>query len=121
MATENIGFVRSREAAASLTTKQHYIVKLDSNGKIALADSATGLVVGVLQNTPDASEQAVYAFGGTAKVKAGGTVAIGDWVTTNASGKAIATTTAGDVVIGRALEAAVADDIFEVQLEIFRY
>jgi hypothetical protein len=120
MATDNIGFLRSREAGESMTDKQHYIVQLDATGKIEVAEGATDLIVGVLQNTPAAGEEATYAFGGVAKVKAGGTVGVGAWVTTDGNGKAVATTTDGDVVIGRHIgtAAGASGDLIEVQLGI---
>ena len=120
MSTEHIGFVASREAGEDMTEKQHYIVQLNASGLIEVAEGATDLVVGVLQNTPDAAEQAVYAFGGVAKVKAGGAVGVGAWVTTDGNGKGVATTTDGDIVIGRHIgTAAGADgDLIEVQLGI---
>jgi hypothetical protein len=120
MSTEHIGFVASREAGEAMTDKQHYIVQLDSTGKIEVAESATDFIVGVLQNTPAAGEQAVYAFGGVAKVKAGGTVGIGAYVTTNGSGKAVATVTNRDVIIGRHIgtSAGADGDLIEVQLGI---
>ena len=52
MATENIGLTRSREAGESMTDKQHYIVQLDATGKIEVAEGASDLLVGVLQNAP---------------------------------------------------------------------
>lgn len=120
MATENIGFVGSREAGESMTDKQHYIVQLDASGNIEVAESATDLIVGVLQNAPAQGEEAVYAFGGIAKVKAGGAIGVGAFVTTDGNGKAVATTTDGDIVIGRHIgTAAAADgDLIEVQLGI---
>jgi len=120
MSTENPALFASREAGEAMTTKQHYIVQLDATGKIEVAEGATDLIVGVLQNTPAAGEQATYAYGGVAKVKAGGTVGIGAWVTTDSNGKAVATTTDGDIVIGRHIgTAAGADgDLIEVQLGI---
>lgn len=45
------------------------------------------------------------------KVVLGGTVAAGDWLTSDANGKAVATTTATQQVIGRAEIAGVADDV----------
>lgn len=120
MATEHIGHLASRQAGEAMTDKQHYIVQLDATGKIEVGEAATDLLVGVLQNTPAAGEQAVYAFSGVAKVKAGGAVGIGAWVTTDNAGKAVATTTDGDIVIGRHIgTAAGADgDLIEVQLGI---
>jgi hypothetical protein len=44
------------------------------------------------------------------KVKLGGTVTPGDWLTSDANGKAIATTTAGNAVIGQAEHGGVLDD-----------
>jgi hypothetical protein len=120
MASEQIGLTKSREAGEAMTDKQHYIVQLDATGKIEVAEGATDLVVGVLQNYPAAGEQAVYAYTGTAKVKAGGTIGVGEWVTTDSNGKAVATTTDGDIVIGRYLgtAAAASGDLIEVQLGI---
>jgi hypothetical protein len=121
MSTENIGMTRSAVAGESMTDKQHYIVQLDAAGKIEVAEGATDLIVGVLQNAPASGEQAVYAFTGIAKVKLGGTVGIGAWVTSDGSGKAIATTTDKHSVLGRYVgTAAGADgDLGEVQLGMF--
>lgn len=120
MSTENIGFLRSREAGEAMTDKQFYIVQLDATGKIEVAEGATDLLVGVLQNTPAAGEQATYAFGGVAKVISAGVIGVGAWVTTDTAGKAVATTTDGDIVIGRHIgtAAAAAGDLIEVQLGI---
>jgi hypothetical protein len=122
MAAENIGDLQSREAGEAMTDKQHYIVQLDATGKIEVGESATDLLVGVLQNTPAAGEQAVYAYTGVAKVKAGGAVGVGAWVTSDTAGKGVATTTDKDVVIGRHIgTAAAADgDLMEVQLGIHK-
>jgi hypothetical protein len=113
-------FERSAVAGESLTAKQFYIVQLDATGKIEVAEGATDLIVGVLQNAPDTGEQATYRFIGTTKVIAGGAIAIGAMVTTDANGKAVSTTTDGDVCIGRHIgTAAAADgDIVEVQMSI---
>ena len=62
--TEHIGQTFSREAGEDMTAKQHYIVQLTAAGLIEVAEGATDLVVGVLQNTPDTGEQAVYAYTG---------------------------------------------------------
>lgn len=113
------GFEKTLVAGEALTSKQFYIVQLDASGNVEVGEGATDLLVGVLQNEPASGEGATYRFLGTSKVVASGVVAIGDWVTSDAAGKATATTTDGDVVIGRALEAAGADgDIIEVQLSI---
>lgn len=112
-------FERTGVAGEAMTTKQYYIVQLDASGNIEVAEGATDLIVGVLQNKPAAGAPALYRFLGTSKVVSAGSVAIGDWVTTDSAGKAVATTTDGNIVIGRALEVGTTDgDIFEVQLSI---
>jgi len=107
-------------AAADLSAKQFYIVKIDSTAKVVLADSALSTIVGVLQNNPVSGEAATYRFLGTTKVVAGGTIAVGALVTSDANGKAVATTTDGHIVIGRHIgtSAAASGDIVEVQMGI---
>jgi hypothetical protein len=124
MTVELVGkSIRSAEAGEAMTDKKHYIVQLDATGKIEVAEGATDLIVGVLQDNCAAGEPATYAFGGTVKVKAGGSIAIGAFVTSDGNGKAVSTTTDGDVVIGRYVgTAAAADgDLIEVQMGIHRF
>jgi hypothetical protein len=113
-------YERTGIAGEAMTDKQYYIVQLDATGKIEVGEGATDLLVGVLQNKPAAGEPALYRFNGTSKVKLGGTVAIGAWVTSDTAGKGVATTTDGDITIGRYIgTAAGADgDIGEVQLSV---
>ncbi len=113
---------RSAIAGEAMTDKKHYIVQLDATGKIEVGEGPTDLLVGVLQDNVDAGDPATYAFLGTVKVKAGGTIGIGAYVTSDTAGKAVATTTNGHVVIGRYVgTAAAADgDLIEVQLGIHK-
>lgn len=121
MSQSNNGF-KSKEAGEAMTDKQFYIVQLDASGNIEVGEGQTDLLVGVLQNTPAAGEMATYQFLGTAKVKAGGTIGVGAYVSSDSAGKAVATTTNGHVVIGRYIgDAAAADgDIIEIQLGIHK-
>jgi len=115
-------FVRSFIAGADLSAKQYFLVKLGTGvNDIVLASAATDRIVGVLQEKPKTGQPAQVAMLGTSKVVAGGTIAKGDCITSNASGQAIATTTAGNTVIGIALETAVTGDIFEILLVNFKY
>ncbi len=106
----------SLPAAADLSASQFKIVTVDSNGRAALA-GATTLGVGVLQNKPAALGQAAtVAFGGISKVVAGGSITAGARITSDASGNAIAATTAGDAVVGVALASAASGDIIPALL-----
>lgn len=107
--------------ASSLATKQYYIVKQHTDGTMILAAAGTDKIVGVLQNKPDVGNAALVRIGGTTKVVAGGTISVGAWVTADSNGKAVATTTDKDVVLGKYLGAASASsgDVIEVQIGIF--
>lgn len=99
------------------------IVKL-SAGKVVQSAAATDKHIGVLYNCPDANGTAdVLSINasGTAKVQAGGTISVGNFITANASGLAVATTSAGDFVIGIAVEAASSGQIFAYQPIFIKY
>lgn len=107
--------------ATSLATKQYYLVKQHTDGTAILAAAGTDKIVGALQNKPAIGAAALVRIGGTTKVVAGGTITVGAWVTSDASGKAVATTTDKDVVFGKYLgtASAASGDIIEVQIGIF--
>lgn len=118
MSTQTIGPVRSFKAVADYSAKQYYIVYLSAEGEVTLATAATQLLMGALTNKPKLGETAVVSMkhgGGTAKVIAGGVLALGDFLTADGNGKAIATTTPGDEIIGRSLQIAAANDIVEYE------
>lgn len=119
-------FVKDFEAtyvcgSVSLITKKDYIVKQHTDGTVILAAAGTDKILGVLRNKPAVGASALVQFGGTARVIAGGTISVGAWVTSDSAGKAVATTTANDVVLGMYIgtAAAAAGDIIEVRLGVF--
>lgn len=112
----------TREQGADLTTKLYYIVKQDTTAnRVVLASAATDKLFGVISQTNKAGSTAVGApvvvharnASGTFKVTAGGTIAINDYITSDANGKAITTVTGGDQALGIACEAAVTGQLFE--------
>ena len=116
-------FSKSLVSAADLSAKAFFIGKVDSNGKLALASAATDAIVGVIEDgSLGSGASASYQFVGTAKVKAGGTITVGAYVTSDSSGQAVATTTNGNVVLGRYIgtASAASGDIIEVQLGIHK-
>lgn len=120
MAKQVDGPRRTYKSAADYSTKQFYIVWL-AGETATLADDADVAgenIMGAICNKPaeavGASVEVQMPWGGgSGKVIAGGTIAVGDHLTTDADGKAIATTTADDYVFGVAMQTAVANDIFE--------
>jgi len=106
--------------ATTLEAKQYYIVKQHTDGTMILAAAGTDKIVGVLQNKPAVGKAALVRFLGTTKVVAGGAIPVGSWVTADSNGKAVATTTDKDVVLGTYIGtgAAASGDIIEVRLGI---
>lgn len=106
----------SRIAAVDLTGKRYQLVKLDANEKVVLATAATDAILGVLDNEPVAGTVAdvVLLNGtGTFKVRLAANTAKDAYLTSDANGKAVATTTTGDRVIGRLVRAGKAGEIAE--------
>jgi hypothetical protein len=104
-------------AAADLSAKQYYFVKLDSDGKAALCSGATDKPIGILQNAPTAGVEAEVVIVGGSKVVAGGTLDEGNSVGTDANGKAVAYAQGTDTtkyVVGQALSAGVSNNIVTV-------
>jgi hypothetical protein len=99
------------KAGADLSAVQYHIMRdLASGNQTNIASDATNTgAIGVLQNKPAATDRAAsIAYAGTSKVVAGGSVTMGDLVTTNSSGRG-ATAGSGDMVVGRALQTSSTD------------
>lgn len=118
MAVEAYVYDDSREAAADLSGKQFFLVKLDANGKVVLAAAATDNIWGVLQNKPKAGQAAQVRQIGLSKVVAGAAITVGThtWLTSDASGKAVPAAPGSGVVNGvfgqpRSENATAEDDI----------
>lgn len=98
---------------------ENNIVKVTTGQKVALASAVSDPVIGVAEYTAAAGETVSVQVTGVARVKAGGVIAAGDPITTDASAQAVkAAPAAGtnNVVIGRALSAAASGDLVDVLL-----
>lgn len=109
----------SKAFIADTDIAPYLILKVGSvDGNAALATASTDKLIGVSENVQVAAGQVVdVILDDTANVTAGGTIAAGDWVTTNASSQAITaapTTGVNAQVIGKALVSAVAGDVFVI-------
>lgn len=103
-------------AAADLSAKQYHVVALASTSKqVKTAAAATGAVIGILQNDPLSGEAASVVGAGMTKAVSGAAISAGDLVTANSTGQCIATTTANNKVVGKAITAAAGTAVlFEV-------
>jgi len=103
-------------AAADLSSSRWRCVTVNSSGQAALAN-ATALTAGILQNKPTSGQPATVCYAGVSKAVAGAAVTAGSRVRSDANGKVVAATVAGNAVIGIALESAGADnDVISVLL-----
>lgn len=94
----------------------YLIVKVNSSGQITPATAATDKFIGVNFDLPKVGmpgQVRLSTASGTSNVQVGGTVNPGDYLTSNASGQAITTTTSGNNILGQALEAGVNGQIIE--------
>ena len=109
-------------AAADLSAYQYRVVRLSAAKAVNVASnnlgtSAVGLAAGILQNKPSAAGRAAsVAVSGLSKAVAGATVTVNALVTHDGSGYVI-DAVSGSTVIGRALEAAAAQETFSVMLQ----
>lgn len=94
---------------------QFTLTTVDSNGRADIAAANSETIVGIQQNKPGAIDRGTTVqTNGVSKLKIGGTVAVGDRLTADASGFGVATTTAGHKVGAIALTAGVSGDYIDV-------
>lgn len=90
-------------AGAAITAYRFVKVALDgsSNGTVSPASSEGELVLGVATAAASASgDEVLVAVSGYTLVDFGGTVALGQQITTDANGKAITASDTGDNILG---------------------
>jgi hypothetical protein len=120
------GSHRGFKAAADLSGHQFGIVKTDANGNIVKAAAATDILLGTLVDKPTLNRTGdvrLRSASGTLNVKvgAGGAIAKGDAVTSDANGLGITTTTAGNQLLGYAMEAGAVGAIIEILPSLAKY
>ena len=95
------------KAGSDLSAKQYFILELTAEDEVDVANAATDVPLGILQNKPKAGEQAQVRMLGVSKVvvNAAG-LAAGDRWGTDAAGRAIAKTADKDWTGGRCLTTA---------------
>lgn len=111
MATEKQVLQDSGAAAADYSSKQYFGVYHSAAETLTLNATAGGWTSGALQDDPESGEFGTVQLLGLSKAEAGGTWAVGDPLTVNASGSFIKALNSSDYVKGRALEAASSGDI----------
>jgi hypothetical protein len=109
-------FLYARNAGADLSAKVNYLAKIDTDGDLILSTAGVGLGC-IIEGAPENSPATVQFAGiGKAIVGSGG-VSAGARVTSDGSGQLVAAGSAGNQVLGIALETvaqgAIASFIFQ--------
>lgn len=114
MVMEIPGVLAPFEAAANLSAKQYYVMKISASQKVNICgDGESG--VGILQNDPELGQEASLMISGISPAIYGGTVAANDNLASDASGRLV-TAAAGKNVIAVAVEAGLVNEIHPVAL-----
>lgn len=109
----------ARIAGADLSASQNFFVKQDTSNEkeVVLAAANTDKVFGIVINEPESGDAADVVYSGGTYVKLGGTVAIDDFLGSDANGKAVTVSTTGNYYAARALKAGVLNDLIPVVME----
>lgn len=110
--------------AGAATLQEFRAVKFGSSDKhVVKSSAATDKHVGISQNAGVSADDPIEVAlpGGGGKAKLGGTVTRGDALTSDANGKLITTTTAGDQVVAKAMASGVLDDVIGVEVVDYKY
>lgn len=114
--------VLTKSELSDAVIQPYRFVKLTSTG-VDVATAGTDKIYGAYRGNVanDAGDTVAIVVLGTVIVEASAAISKGDYVTATTGGKAVATTTAGNVVRGIALEDAAEDgDLIEVMLVYFQ-
>jgi hypothetical protein len=112
------GFLTKALTATAAVGKRLLVAYGAADGTCVQASGATAKIVGVSENIDHVAGERVSVFkvGNTADVVYGGTVARGDPITSDANGRAIKATAAGQYCVGDAEVSGVVGDIGSVDI-----
>ena len=108
-------------AAADLSSKQFYFVKLASSTTVNVCAAVTDKPIGILQNKPESGGQAMVRCFGVSKVSADPTLAAGDVIGTAADGQAQPISLGSETTVhvcGQAIEAGSAGETLTAFINI---
>ena len=113
----------SLKAQEDLSAMQFMIVELDTSNALGCKCAQSGQGYGVLLNHPKQNEAASVAVDGECRVIAGGSVSVGDWLTSANSGYSIAVhsnaAATNTRILGRAKTSASSGMMFTADIDIY--
>lgn len=118
MAVESTLQAITVQASADLSSNQYMFVLVNSSGQLAAA-SVDSAIAGVLQDKPAAAGRAGnLAYSGRSKIKLGGTVTAGNFLTSDSSGNAVAVASGSAVSAGIALTSGTSGQIVDMLIQL---
>ena len=113
----------SLEMASDLSAYRYRLIKVGTDGKIALIGAATDIPVGIMQDFNLAKNAATIRPLGVSKLIAGEAITAGDlikveYVDATDNGKGLVADAIGDFVVGQALTSAAEDEFFDILIGI---
>lgn len=113
--------ILTRSFGAAAVMAAHSIAAFAAPAADSSVEPATGPADPLLGTTGTIGASAAGAMvdldlAGIGTVQLGGAVEAGDWLTSDANSKAVATTTLGHNVIGKALQPGAADEIIDYHI-----
>ena len=116
MATNNQMVCVTHEAGVDLSAKQYFFVSMSADGQVDPTGDGV-IAYGVLQNNPAAAGRAAeIAISGDVQVSAGGTVAAGAPVASDAAGECV-TAASGDIILGTAVTGGADGEIITINFQ----
>ena len=117
MAIRNEGTLQKTYYAGATVNASRIVKPGADNTKVVQGAAATDKLIGVSDSIGGASGETIdVILDGIALVKAGGSIAMGDLITSDSTGQGVATTTASNRIIGVAMEDAASGDLFGVRI-----
>ena len=119
MASYSTPRIKTFLAEGDLSAKQYFFVGIGSNEKqIAVCSGSGAKSIGILMNKPSAAGQAaeVAIVGGGALLKLAGSVTAMKYLCTDANGKGLVASSAGDHVGAFAMDDGVSGDLMAVEV-----
>lgn len=118
MAMRNEGSLQKTFYADAAINANRIVKPGASDTQVVQGAAATDKLIGISDNLGQTvvGDTLDVILDGIALVKAGGTIAFGDLITSDATGQAVVTTTASNRIIGVAMEAGVVGDLVGVRI-----
>lgn len=104
-------------AENDLSSSRYLFVELSGDNQVDVPDNAADIPFGILQNEPEAGQDATVAYWGISKLRVSGTITAGAYISSDASGSGvIASSTAGTNIGAQAITGAASGSVITAKI-----